>query len=102
MLYWEIRLPLYEKTLGMDSRHYSTIHFNAHNLYGMTEANSTTYALERVTGKRSFGNAILACAILSIDSCFHVLTFALIVLYLVQSLADPPSRATVEQQLIGW
>lgn len=65
--------PLYSHTVPQDIKLYNTIgmlmlphvsvttnpvsllEYNGHNMYGITEANSTAIALEALRGKRAFG-----------------------------------------------
>lgn len=48
--------PLNTKTMSMDAVHYGgLLEYDVHNMYGITEANATTRALEAVRGKRAFG-----------------------------------------------
>ncbi len=47
--------PLNTKTLPMDAIHFNGVQeYNIHNLYGLTEAIATKYALETIKKKRSF------------------------------------------------
>lgn len=45
---------LYYHTLCMSARHHIGLHYNVHNLYGITEAVATNAALQIVRGKRPF------------------------------------------------
>ncbi|KAF8774096.1 Lysosomal alpha-glucosidase like protein [Argiope bruennichi] len=47
-------LPLYHKTICMTARHYSTIHYNEHNLMAIREAIATNQALRNIRKKRPF------------------------------------------------
>ncbi|XP_055950335.1 lysosomal alpha-glucosidase-like [Argiope bruennichi] len=52
---WENgNLPLRKKTICMTAKHYSTIHYNEHNLVGYREANATNQALKAIRQKRPF------------------------------------------------
>ena len=44
------------KTVDMDTTHLdgTVLEYNAHNLYGLSEARATNMALEKLKGKRSF------------------------------------------------
>ncbi len=46
------RSPLDEKTVSMDAIQYNTITYNAHNMYGYTEAKTTSKILKEITHKR--------------------------------------------------
>lgn len=47
--------PLNVKTLDMNATHYvNVLEYNAHNLFGLTEAMATKQSLEKFYGKRSF------------------------------------------------
>lgn len=49
------RLPLGSKTLPMTAQHVDgQLQYNTHNLYGLSEAAATHWALEQVTRKRPF------------------------------------------------
>ena len=50
------KAPLNTKTLDMDARHMNgtVLEYNAHNLYGLSEAIATDKALENLTKRRSF------------------------------------------------
>ena len=50
------KAPLNTKTLDMDATHLdrAVLEYNAHNLYGLSEARATSSALEGVKGTRSF------------------------------------------------
>ena len=50
------KAPLNTKTLDMDATHMNgaVLEYNAHNLYGISEAIATNKALEGLTKKRSF------------------------------------------------
>lgn len=48
------REALNTKAIAMDTRGSYTIQYNAHSMYGMTEANVTRAVLEQVRGKRAF------------------------------------------------
>ena len=50
------KAPLNTKTLDMDASHVdnTVLEYNAHNLYGISEAIATSNALESLKGKRSF------------------------------------------------
>ena len=50
------KAPLNSKTLDMDAQHMdgSVLEYNAHNLYGLSEAIATNNALETLTQKRGF------------------------------------------------
>ena len=50
------KAPLNTKTLDMDALHMNgtVLEYNAHNLYGLTEAIATNTALENLTKKRGF------------------------------------------------
>ncbi|XP_057662919.1 lysosomal alpha-glucosidase-like [Diorhabda carinulata] len=43
---------IYYKTLCMAAKHYAGLHYNVHNLYGLTEAIVTSFALAEIRGKR--------------------------------------------------
>jgi hypothetical protein len=43
------------KTIRMDAKHFNTIEYNAHNLFGITEAKATSKALEKIRNKRAVG-----------------------------------------------
>lgn len=45
--------PLDTKTISADAKHYNTIEYNVHNMFGMMEARATMAALENVRGKRT-------------------------------------------------
>ncbi|GFY49527.1 lysosomal alpha-glucosidase [Trichonephila inaurata madagascariensis] len=47
-------LPLRHKTLCMTAKHYSTIHYNEHNLVAYREAAATNQALKSIRQKRPF------------------------------------------------
>jgi len=50
------RNPLVTTTIPMDAVHEGNVlEYNAHSLYGFTEANATRVALERIYKKRAFG-----------------------------------------------
>ena len=53
---FDTRSPLNTKTLDMDALHMngSVLEYNAHNLYGLSEAIATSSALETLKKKRSF------------------------------------------------
>ncbi|KAJ0178509.1 hypothetical protein K1T71_006332 [Dendrolimus kikuchii] len=45
---------LNQHTLCMDAQHYIGVHYDLHNLYALTEAIATNFALQEIRGKRSF------------------------------------------------
>ncbi|CAL1283204.1 unnamed protein product, partial [Larinioides sclopetarius] len=47
-------LPLYHKTICMTAKHYSTLHYNEHNLMAFREAIATNQALKNIRKKRPF------------------------------------------------
>ncbi|CAL1274835.1 unnamed protein product [Larinioides sclopetarius] len=52
---WELgSIPLRQRTVCMTAKHYSTIHYNEHNLYGYREAAATNQALKNIRQKRPF------------------------------------------------
>ncbi|XP_035210740.1 lysosomal alpha-glucosidase-like isoform X2 [Stegodyphus dumicola] len=52
--YLPTNVPLRYKTVCMTAKHYNTVHYNEHNLYGYREAVATNQALREVRGKRPF------------------------------------------------
>lgn len=47
--------PINQRTLGMTATHADgSLEYNAHNLYGLSEAEATCGALQDITGKRPF------------------------------------------------